>query len=63
MRNGEAFEERRQARLERQLAVVVAHPTEPGDGGEPGARERGDVDAVARVVLEVGRSMNAASAK
>ena len=50
---GEAFEERRQARLERQLAVVVAHPADARHGGDPGAGERRDVHAVARVVLEV----------
>src|SRR5439155_27039600 len=50
---GEAFETLREAGSERELAVVVAHAAEPGDGGDPGAGQGGDVNAVARVVLEV----------
>jgi hypothetical protein len=43
----------RQARCEAEDAVVVAHPAEPGDGADPRPGERGDVQPVARVVLEV----------
>ena len=50
---GQAGESLGQARREAQHAVVVAHAAEAGDGGDPGARERGDVQAVAGVVLEV----------
>jgi hypothetical protein len=35
------------------MAVVVAHSADPVDGGNPAARQRGDVQAVAGVVLEV----------
>src|SRR5580693_2025099 len=38
---------------EAQPAVVVAHPAQTGDDADPGTRERGDVHAVAGVVLEV----------
>src|SRR5436190_11214479 len=44
---------RRQAGGEAEVAVVVAHAAEAGDGREPGPCERRDVDAVARVVLDV----------
>src|SRR6266542_1853441 len=50
---GETWKRRWQSGCEGELAVVVAHAAEAGDGGEPGACERGDVDAVAAVVLEV----------
>ena len=42
-----------QAGREGQGAVVVAHAAEAGDGDDPGARQRGDVQPVAGVVLEV----------
>ena len=35
------------------LAVRVPHAAEPGDERDPGAGQRGDVQAVAGVVLEV----------
>src|SRR6266566_2600117 len=50
---GEPLEPDGKLRGEAEEAVVVAHAPEAGDGGEPGAGERGDVDAVAGVVLEV----------
>ena len=50
---GEPGESLGQAGREAELAVVVAHPAESGDGGDPGAGQRGDVQAVAGVVLEV----------
>ena len=42
-----------QPRLEAERAVVVAHPAEPRDRADPGPGQRRDVQAVARVVLEV----------
>jgi membrane-associated phospholipid phosphatase len=49
----ESLEARRNARREREHAVVVAHAAEAGDGRDPRASERGDVEAVAGVVLDV----------
>src|SRR5437588_346408 len=42
-----------QSRSEAEVPVVTAHAAEAHDDGDPRARERGDVDAVASVVLEV----------
>ncbi len=50
---GEPFQPRRESRGERELAVVIAHAAEARHRGDAGAREGGDVDSVARVVLEV----------
>ena len=50
---GEALEPGGQPRREAELAAVVAQAAEPGDGGDEGAGQRGDVETVARVVLEV----------
>ena len=52
-RNDESAEALGELRGEAEPAAVVAHPAEPGDRGDPGSGHRGDVQAVARVVLEV----------
>src|SRR4051812_12303530 len=44
---------RRQPRSEAERAGFVAHAAEPGDGGEPAAGQRGEMQAVARVEREV----------
>ena len=49
----EALEAFGQAGREAQDAVLVAQAAEAADGGDPGARQGGDVEAVAAVVLEV----------
>jgi ABC-type transport system involved in cytochrome bd biosynthesis fused ATPase/permease subunit len=49
----EASEALREAGGERDLALVVTHAAEAGDGGDPGPGEGGDVDAVASVVFQV----------
>jgi len=49
----EALDLRRQARAETERVAVVAHPAEAVDRGQPRARERSHVHAVADVVLEV----------
>ena len=43
----------RQARREGKTAVVVAHPAEPSDRGDPRAGQRGYVKAVTCVVFEI----------
>src|SRR6185312_5000572 len=50
---GQAPEARGQARREGQLAVVVAEAAEARDERQPRSGQRGDVQAVARVVLQV----------
>ena len=42
-----------QPRREGELAVVVAHAAETGDGDRPAAGQRGDVQPVAGVVVQV----------
>ena len=42
-----------QPRGEAERTVVVAHPAESGDGGDPRPGQRRDVQTVARVVFEV----------
>ena len=60
---GEPFEPGRQPGREGEVAVVVAHAAEAGDGGEPRTGERGDVQAVASVAREVVEVDRAASPK
>ena len=59
----EARQRLRQAGREAEHPVVVAHPAEAGQRRDPGAGQRGDVHAVAGVVLEVVEVESAASAK
>ena len=49
----EAGEPARQARGEAERPVVIAQPAEAGHGGDPGTRQRGQVDAVLGVVVYV----------
>jgi hypothetical protein len=50
---GQSAQSLGKARGEAEGTGVVAHAAEAGDGDDPGAGERGDVEAVAGVVFEV----------
>ena len=50
---GQAGDPLRELRCKAERAAVVAHAAEPGHRGDPSAGQRGQVNAVAGVVMDV----------
>ena len=65
-RKHEPGERRGQARGEGEHVAVIAHAAEPGDRDEPGAGQRGEVQAVggvARQIVQVDRAPSRGSSR